>query len=105
MTGPLNLLFLKQTKEEQRGSETAVTGYLVDIIVDLVCHFFELVVGRDEVSLVWVEVSILPATLSLGLVHIGGQIKSSLERLNDKKKKGKTKVIKHRIFKATMWTI
>lgn len=64
-----------------------MTCYLVDIIVDLVCHFLELVVGRDEVSLVWVEVSILPATLSLGLVHIGGQIKSSLERLDDKNNK------------------
>ncbi len=31
-----------------------VAGYLVNVIVHLVGHFFELVVGHAEVSLVWV---------------------------------------------------
>lgn len=57
------------------------TGYLVDVIVHLVGHFFELVVGHAEVSLVWVEVSVLPAAPSLSLIHIGGQAEGCLESL------------------------
>ena len=58
-----------------------VSGYLVDVIVNLVGHFFELVVGRAEVSLVRVQVSVLPAALSLSLIHVGGQVEGCLEGL------------------------
>lgn len=55
-----------------------VAGYLVNVVVHLVGHFFELVVGHAEVSLVWVEVSVLPAALSLSLIHIGRQVEGCL---------------------------
>lgn len=64
-----------------------VTGYLVDIIVHLVGHFFELVVSHAEVSLVWVEVSVLPAALSLSLIHVGGQVEGCLKSLKNRKDK------------------
>lgn len=64
-----------------------VAGYLVNFIVHLVGHFFELVIGHAEVSLVWVEVSVLPAALCLSLIHIGGQVEGSLEGLRDGKEK------------------
>lgn len=62
-----------------------VTGYLVNVIVHLVGHFFELVVGHAEVSLVWVEMSVLPAALSLSLIHVRGQVERCLEGLRDGK--------------------
>lgn len=52
--------------------------HLVDVVVDLISHFLELVVNHDEISLVGVKVSILPAPLNLSLVNAGGQVKGCL---------------------------
>lgn len=54
------------------------SDYLVDVIVDLISYFFELVVSHDEIPLVWVKVSILPATPNLSLIHTGFQVKGRL---------------------------
>lgn len=56
-------------------------SHLVDVVVDLVGYFLELMVGQAEVSLVRVEVGVLPAALGLGLFHRGGQVKGCLQRL------------------------
>lgn len=61
-----------------RMKEHASSDHLVDVIVDLISHFLELVVNHDEISLVWVKVSVLPATLNLSLIHTGGQVKGCL---------------------------
>lgn len=63
------------------------SGYLIDVIVHLVGHFFELVVGYAEVSLVRVEVSVLPAAPSLSLIHVGWQVEGCLEGLGGSKEK------------------
>lgn len=58
--------------------EHASSDHLVNVIVDLISHFLELVVNHDKISLVWVKVSVLPATLNLSLIHTGGQVKGCL---------------------------
>lgn len=58
--------------------EHASSDHLVDVIVDLISHFLEFVVNHDEISLVWVKVSVLPVTLNLSLIHTGGQVKGCL---------------------------
>lgn len=68
-----------------------MAGYLIDVIVHLVGHFFELVISHAEVSLVRVEVGILPAALSLSLTHISGQVEGCLESLRVGKDKNKKK--------------
>lgn len=86
-------------------------GYLVNVIVHLVGHFFELVVSQAEVSLVWVEVSILPAALSLSLIHSTGQVEGCLESLRDGKENcffllgKKTTTCDQFLFKATICII
>ncbi len=65
--------------------QTAVAAHLVDVIVHLVSHFFKLVVCQAEVSLVWVEVSILPAASRLSWIHSGGQVEDCLKSLGDRK--------------------
>lgn len=56
------------------GVSRALAGYLVDFVVHLVGHLFELVVGHAEVTLVRVEVGILPAALGVSTVHVSGQV-------------------------------
>lgn len=55
--------------------------HLVDVVVDLVGHLFELVVRHAEVPLVRVQVSVLPPAPGLLFLHVGGQIEGSLESL------------------------
>lgn len=73
-------------RKKKRPDSFSFGTYFVNVIVHLVCHFLELVVGHAEVSLVWVEVGVLPATLSLSLIHIRGQVEGGLDRLTNEKK-------------------
>lgn len=76
-------------RSDHRGRYRSWAGYLIDVIVHLVGHFFELVISNGEVSLVRVEVSVLPAALSLSLTNIDGQVEGRLESLRVRKDKKK----------------
>lgn len=82
----LALLTCIHTETKEMALRIAVIGYLVDIIVHLAGHFLELLISHGEVFLVRVEVSVLPVTLSLSVIHVG-QIKCCLQGLNGKYEK------------------
>lgn len=90
--------------KRSEGACRSLAGYLIDVIVHLVGHFFELVISHAEVSLVRVEMSVLPAAPSFSLTHIGGQVEGRLESLRvgkDKKKKNPNVIAVIYILHAT----